>query len=455
MNEIFGAENFRNEITIRKSNIQGPITVRFNPAIESLFFYSKTDLARINPQYKERESKRSWIDMHSPKENPRNHQIKIENQLFVAPKGRHWTFSQETVNRLIKEGRIRIVDKEYTDIFGEKHLKIPQYLMSEASIIDSNWTDIPGYSQTQDFATENSEILLKRVIESTSNRGDLVMDFFLGSGTTTAVAHKLGRKWIGVEMGEHFWTVVLPRMKKVLAYDKSGISKEKDVKETYNEKTAGGFFKYQILEQYEDVLDNLELSPNDNYLSLFQDEYLLKYFLTEESKNSPYLLQIEQLSKPFSYKLKVNLKEVGDPQELVIDLPETFNYLLGLNVKRMVMKTMGGDGEAVSEIGGGVATPLNGNKYLFVLGLEQESQQKVAVIWRDWHSKSWKKTDYDADKTFIVESLKEITGENLTLKTVYVNGQSTLTHSDVSGAVVMAIEPEFKRLMESTGVSLP
>jgi len=89
---------------------------------------------------------------------------------------------------------------------------------------------------------------------------------------------------------------------------------------------------------------------------LFQDEYLLKYFLTEESKNSPYLLQIEQLSKPFSYKLKVNLKEVGDPQELVVDLPETFNYLLGLNVKRMVMKTMGGDGESVSEIGGAVAT---------------------------------------------------------------------------------------------------
>jgi len=297
--------------------------------------------------------------------------------------------------------------------------------------------------------------LLRRIIEASSKKGDVVADFFLGSGTTTAVAHKLGRKWIGIEMGEYFWTVVLPRMKKVIAYDKSGISKEQDVKETYNEKTAGGFFKYQILEQYEDVLDNLELSPNDNYLSLFQDEYLLKYFLTEESKNSPYLLQIEQLSKPFSYKLKVNLKEVGDPQELVVDLPETFNYLLGLNVKRMVMKTMGGAGESVSEIGGAVATPLNGNKYLFVLGLEQESQQKVAVVWRDWHSKSWKKTDYDADRTFIVESLKEITGENLTLKTVYVNGQSTLTHSDVNGAAVMAIEPEFKRLMESTGVSLP
>jgi len=282
------------------------------------------------------------------------------------------------------------------------------------------------------------------------------MDFFLGSGTTTAVAHKLGRKWIGVEMGEHFWTVVLPRMKKVLAYDKSGISKEQDVKEKYNEKTAGGFFKYQVLEQYEDVLDNLELSPNDNYLSLFQDEYLLKYFLTEESKKSPYLLQIDQLSKPFSYKLKVNLKEVGDPQELVVDLPETFNYLLGLNVKRIVMKTMGANGgETVSEIGGAVATPLSGNKYLFVLGLEQQSQQLVAVVWRDWDIKTWKKTDYDADREFIVQSLKEIAGENLTLKTVYVNGQSTLTHSDVNGAEVMAIESEFKRLMEPTGVSLP
>jgi len=62
--------------------------------------------------------------------------------------------------------------------------------------VDSNWTDIHSYSNITSnivdyFPTENSEILLKRIIESTSNRSDLVMDFFLGSGTTTAVAHKL------------------------------------------------------------------------------------------------------------------------------------------------------------------------------------------------------------------------------------------------------------------------
>ena len=100
---------------------------------------------------------------------------------------------------------------------------------------------------------------MKRVIESTSNENDLVMDFFLGSGTTTAVAHKLKRKWLGVEMGEHFCDVILPRMKKVLAYDKRGISKEKDVKENYNPQNAGGFFKYYELEQYENIDDRKKI----------------------------------------------------------------------------------------------------------------------------------------------------------------------------------------------------
>jgi len=100
------------------------------------------------------------------------------------------------------------------------------------------------------FSTQKKEALLNIFLKASSNKNDLVMDFFLGSGTTTAVAHKLGRKWIGVEMGEHFWTVVLPRMKRVLAYDKSGISKE------VKEYQGGGFFKYYELEQYEETLAN-------------------------------------------------------------------------------------------------------------------------------------------------------------------------------------------------------
>jgi len=154
-------------------------------------------------------------------------------------------------------------------------------LESENMAIDSNWTDIHSYSNVTSnlleyFPTENSEILLKRVIESTSNEGDLVMDYFLGSGTTTAVAHKLGRKWIGVEMGEHFYTVVLPRMKKVLAYDKSGISKE------VQEYQGGGFFKYYELEQYEESLNNCKYEDGGLFTVPGRSQYQEYVFMKDE-----------------------------------------------------------------------------------------------------------------------------------------------------------------------------
>ncbi len=74
--------------------------------------------------------------------------------------------------------------------------------------------------------TQKNENLLARMIRASSNEGDWVLDPFLGSGTTTAAAHKLGRRWIGIELGEQFEEHCLPRMKKVLAGDPYGISKE-------------------------------------------------------------------------------------------------------------------------------------------------------------------------------------------------------------------------------------
>jgi len=117
-------------------------------------------------------------------------------------------------------------------------------------VLDADWTDIPGYSSNWGFPTENSEQLLARIIKASSNKGSLILDYFLGSGTTTAVAHKLGRKWIGVEMGDYFDNIPLKRMKAVLAGEHSGISKEVGWK-------GGGFFKYHYVEQYEDTLSNI------------------------------------------------------------------------------------------------------------------------------------------------------------------------------------------------------
>ncbi|MEO0160149.1 MAG: site-specific DNA-methyltransferase, partial [candidate division WOR-3 bacterium] len=353
--------------------------------------------------------KSEWVDLGT---RPSNLEINppriVEGKEFYPPKYRRWAYSQENIDEMYSKGRLKVENGRIKILLDKRKL-------------GSNWTDIPGYSTVPIWGlkTENSEILLKRVIESTSNEGDLVMDFFLGSGTTTAVAHKLKRKWIGVEMGEHFWTVVLPRMKKVLYYDKSGISREKDVKERYNEKTAGGFFKYQILEQYEDTLDNIELKENQKAQELFKNEYLLKYFLDFETKESPYLLNIQMLKNPFAYKLKVNLSEVGEPQEMVVDIPETFNYLLGLKIKKMKARNH------------------NNRKYLFILG--EKDGKNVVVVWREYED-NWSEKDFMEDKKFIIDEIKSWNPE-----VVYINGQSVLTGQSWE---VRYIEPEFKRLME-------
>ena len=79
-------------------------------------------------------------------------------------------------------------------------------------------------SLADDFLTPKPELLLSRVVQLASQAGDLVLDSFLGSGTTAAVAHKMGRRWIGIEMGEHAATHCLPRLEKVVAGEQGGIS---------------------------------------------------------------------------------------------------------------------------------------------------------------------------------------------------------------------------------------
>jgi adenine specific DNA methylase Mod len=151
------------------------------------------------------------------------------------------------------------------------------------------------------------------------------MDYFLGSGTTTAVAHKLGRKWIGVEVGDHFYTVVLPRMKKVLAYDKSGISREKDVKGKYNKDNAGGFFKYYELEQYEDTLRKVKYEDADLFDNPYEDPYSQYIFMRDPKMVEALRIDYE------NNKVKVDLSKLYSN----IDVPETLSNLLGKWIKKV------------------------------------------------------------------------------------------------------------------------
>ena len=325
MNEIFREDNFRNEIILRKVNYQGTnVQGRFNPAHDLLYLYNKEkDKSVFNVVFKERGREPRWINAISPKENKKRQTILISGRKFIAPKDHHWRFSQDKFNKLLAEGRIRIKeDYEYTDVFGNRQKGIPQYLESKLTPLDSNWTDISGYSFGWKFPTENSEILLKRVIESTSKEGDLVMDFFLGSGTTTAVAHKLKRRWIGIEMGEHFSSVVLSRMKKVLAGEKSGISKEVKWQ-------GGGFFKYYELEQFEQTLNKAVYKDTHPFIDWGSKDIYSQYVFLKDEK------MLNALDVDYkSQVVKVDLSRLYPN----IDVAETLSNLKGKWIKKLTKK---------------------------------------------------------------------------------------------------------------------
>ena len=408
LNEVFGKDNFRNEIGIRrfKKNTMEKEIKKLPEGLDTIYVYAKNFkyFSYLNP-FKMKNEKRKGFWRHMGDSSGQGSSKVFFGKELSPPQGKHWKYSQEKIDKMIEEKKLILKCKHCKYIHNKglwkgcpicgKDDPQPKYWVEErdTEILDSNWSDIYGYSTTWKFKTENSESLLKRVIESTSNKNDLVLDFFLGSATTIAVAHKLKRKWVGIEMGEHFYTVILPRMKKVLFYDKSGISKEKDVKEKYNPKMAGGFFKYHILEQYEDALENIEFEKvQKNLLEL--SDYFVKYMLEWETKKSKTFLNFDALKNPFDYKLKI----LEDYQQKVVnvDLVETFNYLLGLNVKFYKM------------------LKENNRKYLFVFG--EKEGKKIVVIWR-----SIENIDFKKDKEVIENTIKDFNPDE-----IYINKEAIL-----------------------------
>ncbi|MBX3632982.1 MAG: site-specific DNA-methyltransferase [Simplicispira sp.] len=148
------------------------------------------------------------------------------------PPGRCWSRTEEQWNELVVTGRA------YFGKNGDGAPSFKQYLTDSPPIVPNTWWSHDETGHTDEakkealnlfgaesaFGTPKPERLLQRILHIATNPGDLVLDSFLGSGTTAAVAHKMGRRWIGIEMGEHAATHCLPRLQKVIAGEPGGIS---------------------------------------------------------------------------------------------------------------------------------------------------------------------------------------------------------------------------------------
>jgi len=193
MDEVFGQENFRNEIHCKRvhKNVQEyKAAKRLNVALDTLLFYSKADLHRVTQPRAEQAMEERWHAFDAP-----DLRTGMDYELFGMrpPPGRHWMWEREKAEEAVRQGVLR------------RNLRSgrPEYkVMTEKPIIGTLWDDISAYSFRYGFATEKSEKLLSRILEASSKEGDLAADFFCGSGTTLAVAERLGRRWIGCDLSK-------------------------------------------------------------------------------------------------------------------------------------------------------------------------------------------------------------------------------------------------------------
>ncbi|MFH1743335.1 MAG: site-specific DNA-methyltransferase [bacterium] len=165
------------------------------------------------------------------------------------PEGRCWSTTEENFKELLAKGRI---------YFGKGNNSQPnviRYLSEVGGFVPWTWWPHDEVGHTDEakkeqqrlfdkdktFDTAKPERLIKRVVEISTNPGDIVLDSFAGSGTTGAVAHKMGRRWIMVELGQHCHTHIIPRLKKVIDGEYQG-----GITKSVNWKGGGGFRYYRL-----------------------------------------------------------------------------------------------------------------------------------------------------------------------------------------------------------------
>lgn len=198
LDQIFGKNYFQADIVVSriKKNVTNQGRLSLPTSTDSLFVYFKSDKSNFidisSKLDKRREGYWRRTDDSAGERRPRERHV--FGKTFSPPAGKHFKFSQSTMEKMIAEGRLR---------YNEKLNRLEYFVQpSDTKILDTNWTDIPGYSFITGYPTENAEPLLERVINVSTKPGDLIADFFNGSGTTASVAEKMGRKWIASDIGK-------------------------------------------------------------------------------------------------------------------------------------------------------------------------------------------------------------------------------------------------------------
>lgn len=298
MDEIFGREKFIGTIVYRRRKSQANLSKNLSIIHEYILIYKKSELATLNNILNNTDSK----DYKNPDNDIRGvyKTMPCTNKggslyTITSPTGKkitdEWRFKEETFYELLNDNRIVFPKKgegkpRYKLFLSEKNLK--------GVIVNSWWDDVATNQDANKdlkelfgknvFDYPKSEDLIKKIIEISTKENDTVLDYHLGSGTTCAVAHKMGRRYIGIEQMNYVEDISVKRLSKVIEGEQTGISK------ALNWKGGGSFVYCELLENANLIINKINLATENNILEVkeevYSDERIIPYVTREELKKA-------------------------------------------------------------------------------------------------------------------------------------------------------------------------
>ncbi|MES3702084.1 site-specific DNA-methyltransferase [Staphylococcus arlettae] len=344
---IFGRENFISNIIWQKKYAPQNDSKYFTDNHDHIIVYAKNkENWVINPlprsekqakyyKYDDNDGRGLWrTDNVLVKSYTKDRVFPVINpntqKEYYPPDGRCWRYSKETFNRMIEENRI------YWGKNGNGAPQVKRYLNEVKQGVTplTIWNrDEVGDNQEGkkeinnfkfNFDTPKPERLIQRIIHIATNERDIVLDFFMGSGTTQAVAHKMNRQYIGIEQMDYLNIVSVPRLQKVIEGEQGGISKEVDWQ-------GGGSFVYaELAKENQEIVDRIISSNTKVELSQQIDKLLNEGVLNYEIDFDKFINTKKEFSELELEDQKEILIRILDSNQLYVNYSDiedsTYNF---------------------------------------------------------------------------------------------------------------------------------
>lgn len=333
MDELFGRENFRNAITWKRRGGSANPSNQLNNVVEWILWYSKDSatmeykpIFSLNDDNTQKYIKErfTFVDengrkyMKSPIQSPNYRENLIYDYKGYKTPAKGYSISREVMEQWDKEGKLAFPDSKDKNI--NRKIFLDEY---KGQPINSFWSDIfvinPMSSERIEFgAGQKPEALIERILSMVTNEGDLIVDYHLGSGTTCAAAHKMGRRYIGVEQMDYIEDITVERMNKVIDGEQGGISK------FVNWQCGGSFVYCELLENASTLIKKIQAASEETISEIkneiYADERIIPYITKEELEKADEefaSLELEEKKKALislvdKNKLYVNYSDMDD-----------------------------------------------------------------------------------------------------------------------------------------------